>query len=295
MNFKQFETFLCVATLESFGKTAEFLNTSQPAVSARIANLEQNLGTKLFERSKTSVSLTPKGHELIPYAEKILASVEAFRLRSGSIGEMTGVLRLGVVETIVQTWLPEFMQTIDQRCPELDVEINVDVTDNLRRSIVDRSLDLGFVQGPVSEIGIENVALTTYELVWVASPALGYRPNANLSIEDLIQHRILTHARNTTTFVEVYRHFRSESNRPARITPSSSLAACTSMAVGGIGVGTLPRPVVQEQIRAGKLIEINHAWTPSPLTFTAAFPLNPFHPASELAAEIAHDIAMQSV
>lgn len=291
MNLKQFETFLCLATLGNFRKTAEFLHTSQPAVSARIATLEQEVGEKLFDRGTAHVSLTPKGHELVPYAEKVVASVEAFRVKSGSPGEMTGVLRLGVVETIVQTWLPNFLQSIDQQCPGLDVEITVDVTENLRNGLVERSLDLALVQGPISVVDMENIHLATYDLVWVVSPKLGFKSNDHLSTEDLAKHRIITHARNTTTYIEVYRHFRADGEQPIRIVPSSSLAACMSMAVGKIGIGTIPKPVVEDQIQAGNLVELRHDWTPSPLTFTAAFPLDPFHPASELAAQIAQEVA----
>lgn len=292
MNLKQFEAFLCVATLKSFRKTAEFLNTSQPAISIRVADLEHEIGARLFERGTSHVSLTPKGHELIPYAEKVLASVDAFRIRSGATVELSGVLRLGVVETIVQTWLPDFLHTIYESCPALDIEIVVDITDNLKSALMNRSLDMGFVQGPISELGIENIPLATYDIIWVASPKLGFKPGAKLISNDLLQHRILTHARNTSTYVEVYRHFRNSTGQPVRIVPSGSLAACASMVVGGIGIGALPRPVVEGHLKKQELIELKYKWIPSPLEFTAAFPLNPFHPASEHAAQIAKEIAM---
>ena len=198
---------------------------------------------------------------------------------------------MGVVETIVQTWLPNLLKSFDLEFPALDVEITVDLTEKLKNGLAERSLDIGLLQGPISVTDMENINLATYDLVWVTSPKLGFRSNDVLTTRDLAKHRIITHARNTSTYIEVYRHFRAEGDLPVRIVPSSSLAACTSMAVGGIGIGTLPKTVVQEPIRTGELVEIGYKWKPTPLTFTASFPINPFHPASEFAAEMAQDIA----
>ena len=73
MNLKHLETFAWIARLGSFSAAAERLGTSQPAVSMRIAELERTLGTKLFDRAGRSARITPKGRELIDYAERILS------------------------------------------------------------------------------------------------------------------------------------------------------------------------------------------------------------------------------
>ena len=73
MNFKRLETFIWVATLGSFRKAAERQNTTQPAISNRIAALEEELGVQLFERDSGRTMLTTRGQELLPYAEKIVS------------------------------------------------------------------------------------------------------------------------------------------------------------------------------------------------------------------------------
>ena len=72
INLTQLQTFLWVASLHSFRKTAEKMSTTQPAISARIARLEETLGVRLFERETSFIRLTAKGVELLPYAEKLL-------------------------------------------------------------------------------------------------------------------------------------------------------------------------------------------------------------------------------
>ena len=86
MNFKQVETFLWVSKLLSFSKTAQQQCTTQPAISSRIAALEAELGVTLFDRDRNNkVVLTAKGHELLPYAEKIIYNT--LTKRSEAVGE----------------------------------------------------------------------------------------------------------------------------------------------------------------------------------------------------------------
>ncbi|TIU28921.1 MAG: LysR family transcriptional regulator, partial [Mesorhizobium sp.] len=119
-NIKQIETFLLVATLGSFRKAAERLNTTQPAVSTRIAGLEKALGAKLFERHSGTVKLTAEGQRLLPPAQRVLHVAERLQLMANSLSETSEtarVLRLGVAETIVHTWLPDFLKELQASHP----------------------------------------------------------------------------------------------------------------------------------------------------------------------------------
>ena len=151
MNLKQLEAFLWVARLGSFSKTAERLFTTQPAISSRIANLEDELRTVLFDREGGAVRITAAGHGLLPLAEDALGAVQTMRERAGMPAEVSGLLRLGVSETIVQTWLSDLLAELRVTYPALDVEISVDVTANLRNELVEHALDLALLMGPGEE------------------------------------------------------------------------------------------------------------------------------------------------
>ncbi len=90
MNLKQIQAFVWVATLGSFRKTAEKLFTTQPAISSRIAALEESLGVKLFERGTGKVALTSKGNELLPLAEQFLFLAERFKERANASVSLSG-------------------------------------------------------------------------------------------------------------------------------------------------------------------------------------------------------------
>lgn len=292
MNFKRLETFIWVATLGSFRKAAERQNTTQPAISSRIAALEEELGVKLFDRDSGHTMLTSKGQELLPYAEKIVFMSQQFRKRADRTALLSGILRLGVSETIVHSWLPHFFRELHENAPNLDVEITVDVTGNLRSGLLDRTLDLGFLMGPVSEPKVENRALCSFPLIWVASPALNL-PDRRLELEDLVRWPIITYARNTKPFAEISQKFSELDDFPARFYSSSSLAACRQLTLDGIGVSALPLSVIADGLQSGHLVTLDVFWTPSELTFTASYPVVPFNPVAELAANLALKVSEQ--
>jgi len=106
-DFKAIETFMWVATLGSFRGAAQRLNTTQPAISQRIAQLEREVGVKLLQRDRRMVLPTPSGRQMMVYAEKLIGLRSEMLAAVGDRSAMHGVLRLGVAETIVHTWLSQ--------------------------------------------------------------------------------------------------------------------------------------------------------------------------------------------
>jgi DNA-binding transcriptional LysR family regulator len=291
MNLKQLEAYLWVAKLGSFSKTAERLFTTQPAISSRISNLEDELGTPLFTRETGAVRLTAAGRALMSLAEDALSAVEAMRARAGLPVEAAGLLRLGVSETIVQTWLPELLAQLRDTYPLLDVEISVDVTANLRDEIVDHALDLAFLMGPVSEYTVSNVALSEYPLVWAMQPGPGEVGRRYMTLKEMSTYPILTYARNTRPFAEINDAFRRLTGQVPRIFPSTSLSACQRMAERGVGIGAMPKALIRRALDEGRLIEVDSEWYPTPLKFTASYINDPSRPVIARVAEMAAAIA----
>ncbi|CAN7147707.1 LysR family transcriptional regulator [Bosea sp. LjRoot237] len=285
---KQLESFVWVAKLGSFRATAERLNTTQPNISVRISQLEAVLGVRLFHRDSGSVALTPIGHSLLGHAERVLVASEEFSQQSIRSDQQIGILRLGVAELIAQTWLRDYMLDLRQVFPNVDVELRVDLTINLREELVSRALDLCLLNGPISNFNITNIDLGSVPYLWVASPRLAL---AGSDIATLAAHTILTHARNTRHFVELSAHFRELWEKPMRIVPSSSLSACLQMTIDGLGIAPLPRTVVEKPLAAGELVEIPYNWKPSALVFTASFAHTPASFLLRRAAELASDRA----
>jgi DNA-binding transcriptional LysR family regulator len=285
---KQLESFVWVAKLGSFRATAERLHTTQPNISVRIAQLEAAIGSRLLHRGSGSVTLTGSGQALLGYAERVLLAADEFTQRTGGSDQETGLMRLGVAELIAQTWLHEYLRRLRQLFPRVDVELKIDLTVNLREELVARTLDLGLLNGPISNFAITNIELGSVPYVWVASPQLAIE---GTGIAALARHAILTHARNTRHHVEVAAYFRENCKGAMRIVPSSSLAACLRMAVDGLGIAPVPRTVAEAALAAGGLVTVDHDWLPTPLAFTASFAHTPANFLLGRAAELARDCA----
>lgn len=294
MNLKQLEAYLWVAKLGSFSKTAMRLHTTQPAISSRIANLEDELRVVLFERDGGQVRLTAQGRALMPLAEEVLGSVEAMRERAGAPMETTGVLRLGVSETIVQTWLPDLLAKLSEHFPALDVEISVDVTASLRNELVEHRLDLAILLGPVSDYTVTNVPLCEYPVIWAMRPVEGVDGTVRMSMTEMLRFPILTYARNTRPFAEIHAAFRRRTGAAPRIFPSTSLSACQRMTEHGVGIGSLPRILAAPALEDGRLVEVEAGWCPEPLHFTACYIADPARPFVARVADMAHEIAQHA-
>ena len=107
IDLRTLETFYVVAQVGGFHRAAEKLHTTQPAVSARIIQLEHALKAKLFDRDNRGSHLTAKGRELMVYAERMMNLRTEMLLAMSGPSALGGTVQLGVSETIVHTWLSE--------------------------------------------------------------------------------------------------------------------------------------------------------------------------------------------
>ncbi|WP_163266858.1 LysR family transcriptional regulator [Chelativorans alearense] len=289
-NIKQLETFLWVSTLGSFRKAAHRLNTTQPAVSARIASLEKALGIQLFERLSNTVRLTAKGEQLLPLAQRTLRTADSLQRAANTLATVSGVLRLGVTETIVHTWLSRFLEELRQNYPRVGMDLIVDTTPNLRAELIAQRIDMAVLMGPVTEYGIENIKIPPFPLVWVCA-ADADLPHTTVTLCELLRFPIITYARTTRPYSEIYHKLSSDLDDIPSMYPTSSLAAAVQMVIEGIGIGALPRDLIESHVENGRLRIVDCEWRPSDLQFTASFAMEPFNPAAEHAALLAGAVA----
>ena len=279
-----------VAEVMSFRKAAEQLNTTQPNISSRISSFESILEDKLFVRDVSSVRLTDFGETLLPNARRVLQSMEELLVSANKKPLLTGVLRLGVTEMIVHTWLSEFISAFSEHYPKVDVELTVDLSSNLSKSLFERSLDIVLQSGPFNRRSSGFVELGQLSMVWVATSNVA-QGNSALSINDLCHHTILTHAKGTVPFEQLNEHLLNQSAPSARVCSSTHLSACLQMTKDGLGIACLPNAMVQKDIEKGELVMLNYHWTPDPLEFYARFDAEICPQYVRSAADIAADVA----
>ena len=171
MNLTQVETFLWIARLGSFRAAAQRLKTTQPCVSSRVRELEDDLGIELFDRtSRRRISLTAKGRALIPHAEHLLGVSTEIRNRFSAAQSLNGVVRLGVTGTIAVNWLPKLIENLARVAPGIEVQFVADLSANLRQYLEDGKLDVAFFAGSAPGPRFVGEVLGRVPLAWFASP-----------------------------------------------------------------------------------------------------------------------------
>ena len=293
VDFKSIETFLWVVTLGSFRGAAQRLNTTQPAISQRIAQLEREMGVKLLNRDHRVASPTTSGRQLMVYAEKLIGLRSEMMAEVGDRSAMRGVMRLGVAETIVHTWLSRLIKSVNTAYPNLSLEIEVDITPNLSARLLAQEIELAFVLGPLSVSSVRNRALCDYPIGFLASPSLGLG-NGPLTVHDLAKFPIITFPRKTQPYEIVRSLFNRPDLPPIRLHASASLATVIHMAIEGLGIAVIPTAIVENELADGRLQLLSTDLKISPLTFSASWLASPDTVAVELVADLAGKIAQSS-
>jgi DNA-binding transcriptional LysR family regulator len=292
-DFKAIETFMWVVTLGSFRGAAQKLNTTQPAISQRIAQLEREVGVKLLQRDRRMVLPTPSGRQMLIYAEKLIGLRSEMLAVIGDQSAIRGVLRLGVAETIVHTWLTQLIKSVNHAYPNLSLEIEVDITTNLRARLLAQEIELAFLVGPLSVSSVRNRVLCDYPVGFLASPSLGLGQGP-LTVHDLAKFPIITFPRKTQPYETVRSLFNRPELPPIRLHASASLATVIHMATEGLGIAVIPTAIVENELADGRLQLLSTDLKISPLTFSASWLASPDTLAVELVADLAGKIAQDS-
>mgnify|MGYP001949218259 CR=1 FL=1 len=237
------------------------------------------------------MTLTKRGDALMKYAEQYLQLGE---LIQRDIVDPAGIdlhLRIGVSETIVQSWLPEFVAELRGEFPQLAIDIAVDISSNLREGLLNRSIDLTILLGPVSEFTVDNVDLPDVPLRWYCAKNATLSEN---SADIFHSNPVVTYARNTRPYRELKSELFNRYGPGISLFPSSSLSAGFRMVASGLGVAALPESLAEAELKAGQVREFDPGWQPNALRFTASYLGDPQSFLVEKAANIARDVAFKA-
>ncbi|WP_417518636.1 LysR family transcriptional regulator [Minwuia sp.] len=284
----QMRAFLTVANTGGVRRASEVLHLTQPAITSRIKNLEAALGAELFDR-KAGMALTKSGAGLVKYAEQYLKLSDLI-LRDVAVADgVEMVLRIGVSETIVQSWLPEFITRLRQAFPHLEIEIGVDISVNLRESLLNNAIDFAILMGPVSDYRVDNVILPDFRLAWycAADQILPDDP-----VEVFRTTPVITFAKNTRPHRLIRTELLERYGAGIVMFPSSSLSACFRLIASGLGLGALPTALAQHYLQSGEIRPYDPGWQPAALGFSASFLCEPEGAIGARAAQIARDVAV---
>ena len=256
MDFDQLDTFLEVARHLSFSRAAEKRFRTQPAISAQIRALEEEVGAKLLDRSGGKVSLTAAGKLFQRYAEESLAARKAV---IAAVAEMERVPRGEIIvaanEGTCLHVLPEVFAEFKKQYPAVAVNINRLESSAILESVIENSVDFGVVALPVTDNRLTVVQIHRDELVAIVEPRHPLAKNKAVTLEQVAQFPLLMpeHGRTRDALEQLYHERKLKLNISMELDSSELLKAFVA---AGVGVGFIARSNIVQDVKAGTLTGI---------------------------------------
>ncbi|MHA3916610.1 LysR family transcriptional regulator [Halovulum sp. GXIMD14793] len=170
MDTRQLETFLAITQHGGFAAAARVVNLSPSAVSQQISALEDDLGAKIFDRSRRPPALTTKGREVLSAAQSILRIVRETKTTVTG-GDFSGTLALGALRTCGTYVLPRTLTQLKQRHPDLTYRLRVGLSEDLMADVASGQLDAALVADHVTvPTGLQWTLVFTEPLIVLTPP-----------------------------------------------------------------------------------------------------------------------------
>lgn len=253
MTRKHFTIFVEVCRFLNFSQAAEALNTTQPAVSLAVKELESHYGVALFERMNRRVYLTPAGEALLATAQDVL---RGFQEAEETLGQGRPLaLRVGANVSFGEAGLAQVLGRFRQEHPQVRLRALVANSDKIQSLLAENQLDVGIVDGLGGSERLRAQPLYQEDLVLAAAPG---RFPAPATVEELAALPLLLREPGSGLRSSVDRVFSQQGLAPQPLLESTSTAALAQAAKAGLGVAILPEALAQREsgLQVGTVPEV---------------------------------------
>jgi len=257
MDIHDLRVFAAVARTLHYTRAARELGLSQPAVSARIACLEKDLGTRLLRRAGRGMALTPAGEVLSLEAGKVLARLDAARQAVEEVkGMLRGRLRIGASTTPGIYLVPRAAARFAKRHPGVALDVRVDNTLGVEEAVLRGELHVGVVGGHLARQELRTEPLCEDELVVFAAPDHPLARKRVVEAEELLSHGFAMRERGSATR-DWFERWLAENGKSVRVGVELGAPEAVKHAVAeGAWLGVLSRLCLAWEFRDGRLREV---------------------------------------
>lgn len=253
MRILDMTTFVALARHRHFGRAAQELHTTQPAISIRLAAMEQEFGCKLMHRSGRDFALTPAGERVLETFRSILGTYDGLKSELADVPSLSSkVVRVGAIDSVSSTWLTPFVESLHETFPTLKIEITVEGTKSLIEDLGKGELDVIFAVDPAIGDSFRSFSSCVFQMIWAGSPRI-IDPDRIYSVDDLAQMPIITFPRDTPPYRMIAPYFQDEQVLAGKLTSSNSLYAIINLLIDGFGVGAIPAVTIKRELKMGLL------------------------------------------
>jgi DNA-binding transcriptional LysR family regulator len=254
MELDQLRLFVDLVREQSFTKVAERNFLTQPAVSLRIQKLEEELGTRLLERTTRKVLVTEEGRILNDYAREILRQVEEARTALLERQQkMVGVIRLATVHSVGLHELPVFLKAFINRYPEVNFHIDYQLSDLVYHLVQEGEADLGIVAYPEPRPHLEAIPFLEDELVVICNPEHPLAVQESVRLKELQDASFIAFEEGIPTRRAIDAVLKRHGVRIQIRMQCDNIEILKKMVEVGLGISVVPAFSVQQEVRHGTL------------------------------------------
>ncbi|MCG5516299.1 MULTISPECIES: LysR family transcriptional regulator [Ectothiorhodospira] len=254
---RRLQVFYTVARLLSFTKAAEALHMTQPAVTFQVRQLEEHFNTRLFDRTHNRVSLTEAGRAAFRYAERIF---EAYGEMENAIreitGDVSGALTLGASTTIAEYMLPALLGNFKRKHPEVNIRLKVANSEGIVSMVENNIIDLGVVEGPVSNRNLQVEVCQMDQLVVIVPPGHPLAGKASVTMEEVLPYPFICREEGSGTREVIADYLIELGMGRNALTVSLELGspeAIKGAVEAGMGVSILSRATLDKELALNRL------------------------------------------
>lgn len=249
------ETLLWISRLGTFAAAAERLNATQGAVSARMRELENQVGYALFQRAGRNMALTVRARQLVRECESLWASIEGALLQGSQFSGASGTIRIGAGEMSGTSCLPPFLAELKRAFPKAMLEVEMDLSHGMLQKLLSADSDMIIMIGPIASPIVESAPIGNVRLIWVTSPV-----TAAAIAEGAAEQPIWLLHRHSPIY-----QLAMESLEEAKCAPvfaKSTINYCnnirmlTDIVADDSGISFVPEPMARDYLKSGKLIHL---------------------------------------
>ncbi|MCY6959124.1 LysR family transcriptional regulator [Clostridium brassicae] len=184
-------TFLTVAKIKNYTKSAQILNLTQPAVSQHIKYLEEYYGVKLIKKTGRNVDLTKEGEEFLKYVKEIEFKEREILRKFKNKSILEGTYNIGATLTIGGYVLPKILGEYKEEHPNIEIILAVNNTKEILKKLLREEIDLGLVEGPFDKNKFKYKKLKEDELVLAFSPKHEFSKKEYAKLEDVLSGKLI--------------------------------------------------------------------------------------------------------
>jgi DNA-binding transcriptional LysR family regulator len=252
MELRQIRSFLSIAETLHFGRSAELIHLSQPALSLQIRALEEEVGVRLFERNRRKTTLTAAGVAFRNDAAAALLQLEqAIRKSRLAAGGKLGLLRIGFISTAGTEIVPDIFREFREKNPEVEFSLRAITTADQVQMLETGSLEIGFLRLPIGEhsgLDVVTVHREPFVLVVPASHKLAKRKKLRLS-EVSGQEFVMYERRYAPGFHDlIFGMLRDAGIVPNVSQTAAEISTVISLVVAHMGIAILPASAVKHGV-----------------------------------------------